>query len=144
LRSETALIQTCGHAARNAEGRVIMYADKMTKSIQKTLEITNARRLIQENYNKEHGITPKTVVRTISVLVEDADEIAEIHPHKAKEAGLVLKEAEEEYITPEELHKKIKECEKEMLKAAKEMRFEEAAHFRDQLRKYQQIEITLT
>ena len=76
LRSETSLIQTCGRAARNVEGRVIMYADRITKSIKRTLEITEARRANQEEYNRKHGITPKTVKRDISVLVEsDEDQV---------------------------------------------------------------------
>ncbi len=77
LRSETSLIQTCGRAARNVEGRVIMYADKITKSIQRTLDITQKRRVHQEEYNKNHGITPQTIRRDISVLMEaDEDQVS--------------------------------------------------------------------
>ncbi|WP_075882948.1 excinuclease ABC subunit UvrB [Candidatus Protochlamydia sp. W-9] len=142
LRSETSLIQTCGRAARNAEGRVIMYADKITKSIKRTLEITESRRVLQMLYNEQHGITPRTVKREISVLME-SEEDQVTHPTKLEEE--IFKAAEEvhHYLTLDEVRLKIKECEKEMKKAAKEFRFEEAADWRDQMRRYQQIELTL-
>lgn len=142
LRSETSLIQTCGRAARNAEGRVIMYADTITGSIQRTLDITRARRVHQENYNKEHGITPQTVKREISVLVEpEEDQVS----YPIQMADKILQAAEEKhhYLTLDEVRQKIKECDAEMRKAAKEMRFEDAAEWRDQMRHYQQIELTL-
>jgi excinuclease ABC subunit B len=142
LRSETSLIQTCGRAARNAEGRVIMYADTITGSIKRTLEITRARRAYQEEYNREHGITPRTVKREISVLVEpDEDQVS----YSSQLADELLHAAEEthQYLTIDEVRKKIKECEGEMRKAAKEMRFEDAAEWRDKMRHYQQIELTL-
>jgi excinuclease ABC subunit B len=143
LRSETSLIQTCGRAARNAEGRVIMYADKMTKSIERTLEVTRARRAHQEEYNRVHGITPKTVKREISVLVEGDEEQVSYSDSFANQA---LKAAEEEhrYLTIDEVRRQIKDCEIEMKRAAKEMRFEEAAEWRDKMRHYQEMEITLT
>src|SRR5207302_3208069 len=75
LRSETSLIQTCGRAARNVEGRVIMYADKMTQAIRRTVEITQNRREQQMKYNAEHGITPRTVRRDVSPLVEEIQEV---------------------------------------------------------------------
>jgi excinuclease ABC subunit B len=130
LRSETSLIQTCGRAARNREGRVIMYADKMTDSIRRTVEITKARRLLQEEYNKKHGITPKTVEREIVPLVAEE----ELPLQKAAEAA-------HEYLTGREIEDKIRFYEKEMKQAAKEMRFEDAAHFRDLMRYYQSIEM---
>ncbi len=142
LRSETALIQTCGRAARNVEGRVIMYADKITKSIQKALDVTNNRRAYQQSYNEKHGITPRTVKREISLLVEPESEVA--YPHALAETTPALKVAEEEhvYLTPAEVDKKIKFHENEMKRAAKEMRFEDAAEHRDLMRKYQQIELS--
>lgn len=141
LRSETSLIQTCGRAARNEEGRVIMYADKITKSIQRTLDITTKRRAIQEEYNREHGITPKTVKRDINVLVE-AEEQTVSYTTPAQE-DLMAAEGPHHYLTLEEVRQKMKECENNMKQAAKEMRFEDAAHFRDLMRQYQQIEMTL-
>jgi excinuclease ABC subunit B len=142
LRSETSLIQTCGRAARNAEGRVIMYADKITKSIQRTLEVTESRRALQERYNEQHGIIPRTVKREISVLVESEEDQVSL-PLKEEEMFKVAEDAHH-YLTLDEVRSKIKDCEKEMKKAAKEFRFEEAADWRDQMRRYQQIELTLT
>lgn len=139
LRSETSLIQTCGRAARNVEGRVIMYADKMTEAITKTVEVTHARRAIQKAYNEQHGIVPRTTKRDISLLVEPEEEIT--YP-PAHEAAIFAAEEEHEYLTPVEIDKKIKHYELEMKKAAKEMRFEDAAEYRDLMRKYQQIELS--
>lgn len=141
LRSETSLIQTCGRAARNSEGRVIMYADKMTKAIKKTLEITEDRRKIQNAYNEEHGIVPRTVKREISLLVEPEEEEA-LYEHGKQAKLLVAAEEHHEYLTPDEVMKKIQYYEKEMKTAAKEMRFEDAAHYRDLMRKYQELELS--
>lgn len=142
LRSETSLMQTCGRAARNVDGRVIMYADKRTKSITRTIEITEARRTYQQNYNLIHGITPRSTIREISVMVEAEEEQVKYHPQAADQ---LLKAAEEnhQYLTIEEVRKKIKECEKEMKVAAKEMRYEDAASWRDKMRQLQQMELTL-
>lgn len=139
LRSETALIQTCGRAARNVEGRVIMYADKMTKAILKTIETTNTRRANQKAYNEMHGIIPRTVKREITLLVEPEVEVA--YPDISKQEALAVAEETHEYLTPDEVNRKIKSYENEMKKAAKEMRFEDAARFRDLMRKYQELEL---
>ncbi|MEI8365973.1 MAG: excinuclease ABC subunit UvrB [Parachlamydiaceae bacterium] len=140
LRSETALIQTCGRAARNVEGRVIMYADRITESMRKTIETTNKRREIQRKYNATHGITPRSVKREISLLVEPEVELA--YPDFKPEEQACAAEEVVHYLTPDEINKKIKEYEAEMKRSAKEMRFEDAAHFRDLMRKYQQIELS--
>lgn len=141
LRSETALIQTCGRAARNEGGRVIMYADKMTKSIQKTLDITQKRRAFQEAYNLTHGIKPTTVKREISYLIEE-EEVASDSEKSVKD--LLAAEEMGHYLTLPEVREKIKQTESEMRKAAKELRFEEAASLRDKMRQYQQMEMTLS
>ncbi len=142
LRSETALIQTCGRAARNVNGRVIMYADKMTKSILRTIEVTNERRKIQDEYNKKHGITPKSVTREISKLLEEMIREELVHPETKDTGGKEgLKKPQPKYLTLEDIDAKVKFYESEMKKAAKEHRFEEAANFRDLLRKYQQLEL---
>jgi len=134
LRSETSLVQTCGRAARNVEGRVIMYADKETQSIKRTVEITKQRRQLQQEYNEQHGIVPKTVKR--EVIKNLAETFGEILPTpKAKE------EEKHAYLTPKEIAEKIKEFEIEMKRAAKELRFEDAAHFRDLLHQYQQLQM---
>lgn len=143
LRSETSLIQTCGRAARNAKGRVIMYADTITNSIQKTLEVTRARRAMQEKYNLEHGITPQTVKRDISVLVEPEEERM-TYPTDSGETLLLAAEEAHHYLTLKEVQAKIKENDTLMKQAAKEMRFEDAARFRDIMKEFQQIELTLS
>lgn len=133
LRSETSLIQTCGRAARNASGRVIMYADKLTSSIKKTLEVTERRRAIQIAYNQEHGITPQTIIRDLGVEMG-----------LPKEEEILLNDEEnDEYLSQKDLEKKIKECERKMKKAAKEHNFEEAARLRDLMHKYQDMELRL-
>lgn len=131
LRSETALIQNCGRAARNVEGRVVMYADVMTNAIKRTVEITQGRRAHQEEYNRIHGITPTTVKREIAPLVPD--EKSELQEEVAA--------VSEKHLTEEEVQKKIRHYQTEMKKAAKEMRYEEAAHLRDMLRKYQDMDL---
>jgi excinuclease ABC subunit B len=145
LRSETSLIQTCGRAARNAEGRVIMYADKMTAAIKSTVQITEARRKIQQEYNKKHGVTPTTVKREISAITELEDaQKEEVSYSKAKTSKrLKVAEPAHEYLTSKEVDAKVKFYEAEMKKAAKDMRFEDAAHFRDLMRKYQEMEVSL-
>ncbi len=140
LRSETSLIQTCGRAARNVDGRVIMYADKITKAIKSTVDITEKRRKLQQEYNEKHGITPKTVKREIAALVEAEPEEAAYETPKGKKA-LIVAEEHHEYLTSEEIESKIKNYDAEMKKAARELRFEDAAHFRDLMRRYQQMEI---
>jgi excinuclease ABC subunit B len=133
LRSETSLIQTCGRAARNVNGRVIMYADKITKSIENTLEITKQRRQKQEAYNLEHGITPRSVRRElIQDLAQTFGELAETLQEEEDSPSL---------LSADEVEQKIKEYEIEMRRAAKELRFEDAAHFRDSLQHYQKLRI---
>jgi excinuclease ABC subunit B len=131
LRSETSLIQTCGRASRNENGRVIMYADKKTSAIENTLEITNKRRKLQEEYNVKNNITPKTIKK---VKIENLEETF----GKLKKEDKKLKK---EKFELKEVELKIRECKKEMKKAAKELRFEDAAHFRDLLRYYEGLEI---
>ncbi len=128
LRSETALVQTCGRAARNVEGRVIMYADKMTPAIRNTLHITEMRRKKQMEYNKKHGITPRTIQRDLGTEMG-----------LGKEEEEILEEQRESYLTSKEIEAKIKEYEKAMQQSAKSYDFEEAARFRDLMHKYQKL-----
>ncbi len=139
LRSETSLIQTCGRAARNENGRVIMYADQLTGSIKRSVAVTEHRRKIQEAYNLEHGITPKTVKREIALMhiLEDGLSVKE-------EAPAAPKRQVSEDLTIEEVRRKIADWDKAMRKAAKDLRFEDAAHARDMMRRYQEMEITLS
>ncbi|MBX3718271.1 MAG: excinuclease ABC subunit UvrB [Parachlamydiales bacterium] len=134
LRSETSLVQTCGRAARNVQGRVIMYADKMTDSINRTIAITQERRAVQEAYNVKHNITPRSVKRElIQNLAETFGEVADTLQEAQK--------APSKHIDADEIDKRIKEYEIEMRRAAKEMRFEDAAHFRDLMQHYQKLQI---
>ena len=133
LRSETALIQTCGRASRNASGRVIMYGDRITDAMSHTIETTKQRRKLQDEYNRQHGIVPKTIHKS---HMEDLEQTFGLPEGRSVDKE---KEAQREAIP--DLEKKIKECEIEMRKAAKELRFEDAAHFRDLLRYYQSLEL---
>lgn len=124
LRSETSLIQTVGRAARNANGHVIMYADVITDSMQAALDETNRRRLVQEEYNREHNITPQTIKKSVRDLISISKEIA-------KEELRLEKDAES--MSREELEALIKKVDKQMKKAAAELNFESAAELRDKL-----------
>ena len=126
LRSETSLIQTIGRAARNAEGRVIMYADSVTRSMQAAISETARRRQIQEAYNEAHGIVPKTIKKKVRDLIVATTKVAQ------DENGL-FKEKDPESMSREELEKLMKKVEKEMKKAATELNFEQAAQLRDHL-----------
>ena len=125
LRSETPLIQTIGRAARNAEGRVIMYADTITDSMAKAISETERRRGIQEKYNKDHGITPQTIKKAVRDLIRISK--------SAEEATDKLKK-DPESMTAKELNKLIKDITKKMKQAAAELNFEAAAELRDQLK----------
>jgi excinuclease ABC subunit B len=124
LRSETSLIQTIGRAARNAEGRVIMYADNMTDSMKKAIEETRRRRAIQQKYNEENGITPQTIKKAVRELIAVTKAIAkeEVKFEKAPES-----------MSAEELEKLIGQVQKKMKRAATELDFETAATLRDQM-----------
>ena len=124
LRSATSLIQTIGRAARNAEGHVIMYADRITDSMKIAIEETKRRRVIQEEYNKEHGITPQTIQKSVRDLIRISKEIA-------KEE--VAFEKDPESMNQKELEKLIATVEKQMRKAAAELDFETAAQLRDKM-----------
>lgn len=124
LRSETSLVQTIGRAARNAEGHVIMYADKITDSMQAALDETNRRRQIQMQYNREHGITPKTIQKAVRDLIRISKEIAQEELRFEKDP---------ESMNRKELEKLIADVEKKMKKAAADLNFEAAAELRDKM-----------
>ena len=153
LRSDTAMIQTIGRAARNVNGHVIMYADRVTGSMQRAMDETDRRRAVQEAYNIEHHITPKSVSKVVKELIEltkiEEDMVTDgkgLSPKKGKKkssaAGMdhghepyaqdvaTIKVAE---ITAEELYNKIEELDRQMKAAAKQLEFEKAAKLRDQL-----------
>jgi excinuclease ABC subunit B len=128
LRGETSLIQTIGRAARNVRGRVLMYADKETDAMRKAISETDRRRGIQLAYNEEHGITPETVKKGISDMAEFlAMESNAPQRRRRRRDSTATK-------TPEELEKLVVELEEEMLAAAEDLRFEEAARIRDELK----------
>lgn len=145
LRSDTAMIQTIGRAARNAHGHVIMYADRITGSMERAMEETERRREIQEAYNKEHHIVPKTIHKDVKELIEltkleeDAVAVADTtasYGGKSKRSQAVQTTYDADVATPmtaEDVHKKIDELTREMKLAAKNLEFERAATLRDQL-----------
>jgi excinuclease ABC subunit B len=127
LRSETSLIQTIGRAARNVSGKVVMYADKMTDSMNRAITETNRRREIQIQYNEEHGITPESVRKEVRDLIS-AEQVAEEKVNYEVEKNPDM--------TPDEIRKIIARLEQEMLKAASELEFEQAAKIRDEMREW--------
>lgn len=128
LRTETSLIQTIGRAARNAEGRVIMYADSMSDAMRKAIDETERRRGIQQLYNEKHGITPTTVKKAVRKVIEATKAAEEEAEYYAGKSPLEL--------TKKELTEYIKKLEKEMKQAASDLQFERAAQLRDQIFEY--------
>ena len=135
LRSERALVQTVGRAARNVNGKVIMYADNITASMQKTIDETNRRRKIQEEYNRDHGIKPQAIQKSKESILKqtkvadgDGETVYRIETETAMAADPVI-----EYMNAEQLEKAIKKAQKEMEAAAKELDFIEAARLRDEM-----------
>ena len=126
LRSTRSLIQTCGRAARNVDGRVIMYGDKITRSMQACLDETERRREKQLAYNEEHGITPQTIKKSMRSILDDlsAKDYVELP---------MVAEEEEWYGDPKQLKKEIEQLKKEMLTAAADLEFEKAAELRDRV-----------
>ena len=122
LRSDRSLIQTIGRAARNAEGEVIMYADEVTRSMEKAIYETERRRAIQQKYNEEHGIIPKTIIKKVSDIIEIST-----HSDDGKKSKKKLTKAEREKL--------IEQLTKEMKAAAKLLEFEHAALLRDKIKK---------
>ncbi len=137
LRSERSLIQTCGRAARNVDGRVIMYADNVTRSMRACLDETARRRTAQFAYNEEHGITPISTKKSMHSILEDIAEKGDY-----VELPLVA-EGEEKYRSPKALGREIERLRKEMLKAAAALEFERAAELRDRLLGLEKKEMVL-
>ena len=136
LRSERSLIQTCGRAARNADGRVILYADRVTDSMQRTIDETGRRRSIQAEFNKVHGITPTTIKSSIKNILESVYEqdYPTIEMEAAEPGGEYSFGIDFNINDPQELRKEIKRLEKKMKEAAKALEFEDAAVLRDKVR----------
>jgi excinuclease ABC subunit B len=129
LRSTTSLIQIIGRAARNAEGKVVMYADRMSDAMKEAIDETKRRRLIQEAYNKEHGITPKTIKKAVEDILEhqkvDAEESAKLQLETLKKTANLF--------VPAQRKKLIAALKKEMEEAADRLDYEQAAALRDQI-----------
>jgi len=132
LRSARSLIQTCGRAARNARGNVIMYADVVTESMRQCIDETNRRREIQQAYNRQHGITPESIQKDITPIFEFENE-------KEAPAADHVAEAIEIYKTLDDVDSAVKSLEKQMREAAKNLEFEKAADLRDQIRTLQKL-----
>ena len=143
LRSERSLVQTCGRAARNAEGLVILYADKITRSMQFTIDETRRRRKIQKAFNKEHGIVPKTIQSEIKDSMTEHLKASGWEGY-ADDAG-TLKAAEPDiiYHSVAEIHSEIKVLEQKMQAAAEKLAFEEAAALRDRINDLKRLELSV-
>jgi excinuclease ABC subunit B len=138
LRNVRSLVQTVGRAARNVNGFVIMYADKMTKSMAQTIEETSRRRSIQIAYNEEHGLSPTPLNKSKEKILEstkvaDGDPTTRMAQYERSSNEQLAAEPKAEYLNPVELEKQIKLAKKAMEKAAKELDFIEAARLRDEM-----------
>jgi excinuclease ABC subunit B len=132
LRSARSLIQTCGRTARNVRGRVIMYADKVTRSMQQSIDETNRRRKIQQAYNQKHGITPKTIQKEITQIFNFGNEQEDTGSDHVAQAVAA-------YKSLDDIDAAVKSLEKQMNQAAKDLEFENAADLRDQIRALQKL-----
>jgi excinuclease ABC subunit B len=138
LRSERSLIQTAGRTARNVNGKVVMYADKITDSMLRMINETTRRREKQMSYNKEHDITPKTIFKTYdevmaSTAVADVKSARDIR--KERETLPLVADSIVRYLTPEQRTDLLEELNKEMIKASHDLEFERAAQLRDEIRR---------
>ena len=138
LRSTTSLIQIVGRAARNADGMVVMYADRMSEAMKETIEETRRRRSIQEAYNKQHGIVPKTIIKAIGDILEHPDGQQEERAVESGDAYLNEVRKHANLFNPKERKKVIDLLKKEMTEAAERLDYETAAIYRDQIQEIQQ------
>jgi excinuclease ABC subunit B len=140
LRSERSLMQTAGRTARNVNGKVIMYADKITESMRKTIEETNRRRILQTEYNKQHGIEPKTIYKSMEEIMSSTS-IADMRKKEEKEDFSFSKVAEPilKYMDNDQKRDLISQLTDEMHQAAKDLEFERAANLRDEIIKMKKL-----
>ncbi|HEY4755892.1 MAG TPA: helicase-related protein, partial [Ignavibacteriaceae bacterium] len=134
LRSERSLMQTAGRTARNVNGKVIMYADKITESMRKTIAETNRRRKLQKQYNEENNITPTTIYKSVEEILSSTS-IADIRKKEEKESFTFLKVAEPvlKYMSTEQKKDLVEQLTDQMYQAAKDLEFERAASIRDEI-----------
>jgi excinuclease ABC subunit B len=135
LRSQTSLIQTCGRAARNLNGRVVMFADKVTESMRRAIDETERRRVVQREYNERNGITPEGIRKSI------VDVLSSIYERDYYEGPADM--AGTKSLKPKQLSKMVKKLKKEIAEAAKKWDFEKAAQLRDRLLTLEKAELTL-
>lgn len=141
LRSERSLMQTAGRTARNVNGRVIMYADKITESMRKTIEETERRRKLQSEYNDEHNITPTTIYKSVEEIM-NATSIADVRKKdydKQEAAFMKIAEPVIKYMTDDQRKELLEQMTEEMLAAAKDLEFERAANMRDEIEKLKKM-----
>ena len=139
LRGQTALIQTIGRAARNVNGKVLLYADKLTEAIKGAMDETTRRRAIQHAYNEEHGITPESIVKGVSDIAELLALESPNVPAKRRRGGRKV-----EGMSAEDLERLVVTLEEEMYAAAEELRFEYAAKLRDEIKDLRRELLTAT
>ncbi|MEG8947886.1 excinuclease ABC subunit UvrB [Rosettibacter firmus] len=141
LRSERSLMQTAGRTARNVNGKVIMYADTITESMRKTIEETNRRRKLQQEYNEKHGITPKTIYKSVEEILSSTS-IADVRKKDyEREEATILKVVEPviKYMSNEQRKELIEQMTEEMYAAARDLEFERAAYLRDEIEKLKKL-----
>ncbi len=143
LRSERSLIQTCGRAARNVDGMVIMYADTLTGSMQRTIEETERRRAVQREYNQQHDIEPQTIISAVKDTIHQYLKQAGYETGEGSQEMLQAAEMQSFYGSVKELDKEIVKLEKKMHEAARELAFEEAAALRDRIKALRKLEIEI-
>ena len=134
-------MQTAGRTARNVNGRVIMYADKITNSMRKTIDETNRRRKVQTEYNKEHNITPKTIFKSVEEIMESTS-IADVRKRDSDKDQMTFTKVAEpviRYMSNQQKQELVDQMKEEMITAAKDLEFEKAAALRDEIEKMKKL-----